>query len=410
MSVPDRKSEVLTGRGESAQETLGLCERPLSRHSVQEVAVEGRIEVRRQVEALQVGNMNVEQLALALAPLLRPPEPELPFFGELADEWFERIRTKRVAPGNEARLLRRLKPLYLENEKTLSVAMVMELLEKQLDYSPSTRNKLRGVGRQIVEWAQAGQKWLRPNPFGLVKREKQLKRKYELLTMKELYDVQLKLRGDRLREFRVALHMGFRPGELYALKVEDVDFPNNVVHVRNSWDRDETKTGVDRDVPIHPAVCIELMDACVAARGEFVFGHQLDGSMQAKDTKLTRILRTAMAKADVGVLGADYKCRRKGCGYVEYKSGAIDRRRKFWCPQCEFKLLAVPVLRPVRWYDLRHMCSNFHHDAGADNVCRALAMGHSIDTGTTDEIYTHPSLVKMHFELSRWKLPKPPKA
>ncbi len=410
MSVPDRRKSPRTGRGaEPSQETLSLGAGP-PEFEVTEVAVgAGRIEAQRQVEALQISGINVEQLALALAPLLKPVEPELPFFGELADAWYERIKTKRVAPGNEERLLRRLKSLYLENEKTLSVAMVIELLEQQTDYSPATKNKLRGVGRQIVEWAQAGQKWLRPNPFALVKREKQAKRKYELLTLKELYEVQLHLRADRLRMFRVALHLGLRPGELLALKVEDVDFANNVVHVRRSWDRDATKTGVDRDVPLHPAVNIELIDACVEARGELVFGHSLDGSMQARDTKLTRILRTAMVKANVGVLGADWKCRRKGCGHVEFIQGPVDKRRRFYCPKCEFRLLAVPIVRDVRWYDLRHMCSNFHHEHGADNVCRAIALGHSIDTGTTDEIYTHPSTVKMSFELSRWKLPKPPK-
>jgi len=250
---------------------------------------------------------------------------------------------------------------------------------------------------------------LRPNPFGLVKREKQAKRKYELLTLAELYQVQLHLRADRLCMFRVALHLGLRPGELLALKVEDVDFANNVVKVRRSWARDETKTGTERDIPLAPAVCIELMDACVEAKGELVFGHSFDGSMQSQTTKLTRILRTAMVKAGVAITGADFKCRRQGCGWAEFRAGAIDHRRNRDCPRCEFRLLPVVRVRDVRWYDLRHMCNTFHHDAGADSICRKLAMGHSLE-GTNEEIYTHPSLVKMAFELSRWKLAKPPKS
>jgi integrase len=368
---------------------------------------EGRLEFRQPTDKFQVGGINIDQLALALAERLKPAEVELPFFGELADAWLEHIRPNRVAPGNEERLVRRLVPLFLETEKTLTAAMVIELVAKQDDYGPATKNKLIATGRLIVEWAQASQKWNRPNPFEQVKREKEPPRKYEMLTLEELYQVQLQLRPDRLREFRVALHMGFRPGEQFALEVEKVDWQQKKVHVDASWDRDETKTGVARDVPIHPAIYNELLDACVAAKGKYVFGHAHDGSMQSRNTKLTRTLQTAMIKAGVGIVGVEYKCRRKGCEYVETRMGPHDKRVRPRCPECSFKLIAVPFTRDVRWYDLRHMCSTFHHHAGADNVCRALALGHSLE-GITDEKYTHPTLQKMAAELSKWKLAKPP--
>lgn len=403
MSDPDRRKSPLTGRGEPSSQSLRLDAEP-PEYDVGE----GCIEVRREVAALELGGINIDQLALALAERLKPVEVERPFFGELAEGWLEHIRGKRVAPGNEVRLLRRLKPLYLEDERTLTAQMVADLIDAQADYSASTKNKLRGAGRKIVEWAQASQRWDKPNPFALVKREKEGRRKYELLTLEELFKVQLHLRADRLREFRVALHLGLRPGELMGLRVEDIDFTNNIVRVRVSRDRDTTKTGTTRDIPLHPAVHVELLDACVEAKGELVFGHHLDGTLQSQNTKLTRILRTAMVKADVGVLGAVWKCRRQGCGHSETRLGPVDRRRRFYCPQCDFRLLAVPMVREVRWYDLRHMCSNFHHEAGADRVCRKIAMGHSLDD-ITDEVYTHPTMSTMAVQLSKWKLPKPPR-
>ncbi|MDP2270891.1 MAG: site-specific integrase [Archangium sp.] len=404
MSVPDRRTPPLTGRGETpSQERLSLDAEPPEYDVGQ-----GSIEVRREVAALELGGINIDQLALALAERLKPVEVERPFFGELAEGWLEHIRGRRVAPGNEERLLRRLKPLYLEDERTLTAQMVSDLIDAQADYSASTKNKLRGAGRKIVEWAQASQRWDKPNPFALVKREKEGRRKYELLTLQELYEVQLHLRADRLREFRVSLHLGLRPGELMGLRVEDIDFANNIVHVRVSRDRDTTKTGTTREIPLHPAVHVELLDACVESKGELVFGHHLDGTLQSQNTKLTRILRTAMVKANVGVLGADWKCRRKGCGFSEYRQGPVDKRRRFYCPKCEFRLLAVPLVREVRWYDLRHMCSNFHHEAGADRVCRKIAMGHSLDD-ITDEVYTHPTMATMAVQLSKWKLSKPPR-
>lgn len=410
MSDPTGRNPSRTGRGALPRDPPGVGEKP------PEFSVgEGKLEAPRKASAAyEVGGINIDQLALALAERLRPPEVAKPTFGELAKSWFEYIRTKRVEPENERRLMARLEPLFGLTEDTLTAAGVIELLDRQTlpgsekKLTAAMRNKIRGVGRMIVEWGQLSQTWNKPNPFALTKREKEPRRKYELLTLSELYKVQLHLRPDRLRLFRCALHLGMRPGELIGLRISDIDFPNNVIHIARSRERDETKTGEPRDIPLHPAVLTDLLDACVEAKGDFVFGHRLDGSIESHNTKLTRILRTAMVKADVGVLGADWKCRRSGCGHSELKLGPVDRRRRFYCPKCDFRLLAVPLVRDVRWYDLRHMCATFHHDAGADPVCTKLALGHSLE-GTTEEVYTHPTMTKMMVELTKWKLARPPR-
>lgn len=381
-------------------------------HSPESNVERGSVAVRREERAYEVGGskIDVAQLALMLAEHLKPPEVEKPFFGELADDWFQFIRTRRVAPDNEERHIRRLKDLFLETEASLTAAMVQEQIEKQKDYSPSSRNKLRGTGKLIIEYAQAKERWVKPNPFDQVKREKEERREYELLTLPELYKVQQYLRPDRLRLFRVALHMGLRPGELMGLKVEHVDFKKLVVHVERSRDRDETKTGVDRDVPIHPGCYTDLLDACVAAKGDLVFGNSYDGDMQSKDTKLCKILRTAMKKAKVGLLGFKLACRRPGCKHVEtVKVDELHGNKRPRCPKCDFKLWIEPLAKKVRWYDLRHMCATFHHAANANDVCVSLALGHSLsEETTTKKTYVHPTQATMQAELSKWKLPRAP--
>lgn len=402
MSDPSDTSSPRTGRGATPSRPERSDDRPL------ETGVTGSVAVAREVSKYEVGGINIDQLALALAERLKPKEAARPRFGELAAAWLEHIRPKRVVPENEERLVRRLEPLFGEDETTLTAASVAALLDAQADLSASTKNKLRGVGRMVVDRAAAAQRWLRPNPFALVKRQKEPRRKYEMLTLSELYKVQAHLTPERLRLFRCALHLGMRPGELMALRIEDIDFPANVIHVRRSWERNTTKTNTERDIPLHPAVMADLLDACVAAKGEHVFGAADDGQLERRTTKLTRILRTAMAAADVGVLGGDYKCRRKGCGHTETHLGPIDLRRHKYCPTCDFKLWVVPIVKEVRWYDLRHMCATFHHEAGADRVCISMALGHSLE-GTTEEVYTHPTMAKMAAELSKWKLSRPPK-
>ena len=318
----------------------------------------------------------------------------------MAAEWYEHISKSRVEPANEARLLRRLQPLDAETEATLTVARVTALIEAQHDLGASTRNKLRSVGKLAVRWAQANGRWKGLNPFELSQRARETQREYELLTLEELARVQRYLRPDRYRLFRCALHLGMRPGELLGLLRRDVDLGRSVINVRRSHGRDETKTGRTRKVPIHPGCRRDLESAMEEAIGEHVFGHRVTGELE-KHTKLTRCLRTAMKRARVGVVAWVLTCRRRGCGYSRQQP-TLEAAR---CPECDFRLWAEPEVRKVRWYDARHMCASLHHDAGADALCIALSLGHSVE-GVTGSVYTHPRQERLALELSRWSLPR----
>jgi integrase len=77
---------------------------------------------------------------------------------------------------------------------------------------------------------------------------------------------------------RVLVLLGLRIGEAQAIRVQDVDLLEGVLHVRNSWGRNgklgptKTKAGV-RDVPLSPGM-VELFVAVIpggAAPEHFVF-------------------------------------------------------------------------------------------------------------------------------------------
>lgn len=362
--------------------------------------------------AVQLSDSQLRQLALEFAAVMGqpavppqppqpPPPPELPFFGELCAAWYEKVAPTRVVPENERRQLELLRPLSLEDESTLTAARIeahLDQLGREKGLSPSTLNKIQATGRRVVEEAQRAKVWTGTNPFKLARRRKEPLRKYELLTLEECQRVQSKLTPDRRAQFRIALHLGLRPGELFALRREDIDFAQGIILVRRSHEREETKTGSLRVVPIVPAIAGDLLQALDAGVGELLFPAE-SGNLQRRDTKTTRILRTAMAAAGVGVLSVTYKCRR--CGRQEVGPAPAVKGNK--C-QCGFTHWPVPEVRPVRWYDLRHMAATFHHRAGADPICIALALGHTIK-GTTGRVYTHPDAAKMRAELSKWSLP-----
>lgn len=389
------RSDGLVGRDGPAAD---VAELPLG------MTVSNVVSVRREESArvaVELSEAQLAQLALQFAAAVAQPQAvERPLLGELAGVWMERIRPVRVKPQNEERLLQHLVPLFLEDESTLTASMVEDLLVVlRRTLSPSTCNKVLATGRRVVALAMADRRWTQPNPFALVRRRKEVPPAYQLLTLAELSRVQEHLTPSRRRMFRVALHLGLRSGELLALQKSDVDFEAGVVHIHRSHGRNVTKTGRDRDVPLHPAVAGDLMEAAQASTTELLFPAE-DGGRQRDDTKLTRVLRTAMASAGVGLLGVVYKCRR--CG--EVRDTEDKQVQRVDCPRCEATMWPVPRVRGTRWYDLRHLCATFHHEAKADPLCVALALGHSV-RDTTGRIYTHPTPERMRAELSRWKLP-----
>lgn len=342
------------------------------------------------------------QLRLDLAELMQlAPPKEYEFFGVFAERWLEHIATRRVEPKNERRLMRHLRALFLETEATLTVAMIDEHLGKLPPIANATLNKIRGVGRLAVKLAQAQQLWGGVNPFALVERKKEPKHRYTVLTLEELGKVQAKLRPDRRRQFRMALHLGMRPGEIAALRKSDVDFNAGTITVQRSHSRDTTKTGTERIIPILPAIAGDLLEAMAQAPGEVIFAGA-DGKQQRADTKLANVIRTAMRAANVGVLSVTWKCRRSGCGFRETCEGANLAPRD--CPECNYGLWPVKKVKRFRWYDLRHMCATLHDEHGADLLAISLLLGHSVK-GTTERHYVHRQVPKMRAELSRWHLP-----
>lgn len=369
---------------------------------------EGKIEVR--AVSPRAGVLNEEQFAqlkLQLAEMLTPKAPaELPYFGELVDEWLARIRRERVLPRNDEWLAGLLRPLFVETEESLTAAVARAHLEGlRVTYGAKTINKVRSAAKLTVELARESRRWSGPNPFGFVRREREPRRAYELLTLEEAGRVQRHLRRDRAVAFRVAIHLGLRPGELFALRVEDLDFVGGSIRVARSHEREETKTGEARVVPMLRAIAGDLLELARAAGKQGLLFPGTDGALMRRDTKLSRTLQVAMGEAGVGIVAVTYKCRRSGCGWSErLEASSVDKQRN--CPKCCFRLWPVTEVRPVRWYDLRHCAATLHREHGADPVAISHLLGHSRrGPSTTENVYTHLDLERLHRELGRWSLP-----
>ena len=139
-----------------------------------------------------------------------------------------------------------------------------------------------------------------------------------------------------------------RKGELLALQREDVDLSAHAILVRRSWERETTKGGHADAIPIADDLVPWLKAALAASESTLVFPGP-GGTMFRRDVDLEGILRRALGRAGI-VRCWRHVCRRRGCGHVEESQDQTSRR----CPQCQMKLWPKPVVRPIRFHDLRH--------------------------------------------------------
>jgi hypothetical protein len=118
--------------------------------------------------------------------------------------------------------------------------------------------------------------------------------------------------------------------------------------VRHSWERNTTKGGHIDAIPVPAALVPWLEEALGASRTSLVFPGP-NGGMFRRDVPLEAVLRRALGRAGI-VRHWRHICRRKGCKHVEESQGQALRR----CPRCQMKLWPKPVVRPIRFHDLRH--------------------------------------------------------
>lgn len=179
--------------------------------------------------------------------------------------------------------------------------------------------------------------------------------------------------------FAVALYTGLRKGELFALRVADVDLGRGVLFVQGSYDG-STKSGRPRAVPVPDELRPYLERELGRARSPYLFP-RADGGQHTPDTKLTDTTRRALRKAGL-VEGFDHICRRKTCRNVERRADDAPGP----CPRCGFKLHVRPVPLAFSFKDLRSTFATHVYEATGDIRATQRLLGHS-DPRLTDRAY-----------------------
>jgi integrase len=96
--------------------------------------------------------------------------------------------------------------------------------------------------------------------------------------------------------FATAIYTGLRKGELLGLRRTDLDFPNRLVLVSRSYDRETNKGAREEAVPMAPELIPFLRQAVQESHSDLVFPKP-DGSMMSEEVNLEDVLRRALARA-----------------------------------------------------------------------------------------------------------------
>lgn len=261
------------------------------------------------------------------------------------------------------------------------------LLAKEVgeELEPQTLNHLIGFISRAFNAARKMGRYSGQNPVKDVKRRKVFKRIPDYLRLEEVVPVISALDARWRPLFFTAVYTALRKGELLNLKKSSVDLKRRLLLVGDSWHRDVTKGGHEDVIPI-AAECVPWLEQAMdASPSELVFpAPGPNGKRMRKDKKLEDVLRRALGRAGI-VTGYNQVCRARGCGHTELSPDNALRR----CQKDGRSLWPKPLVRPIRFHDLRHTTPSLLVSLGVHIAVVQQIMRHS-DPKMTN-IYTHLS-------------------
>jgi integrase len=250
--------------------------------------------------------------------------------------------------------------------------------------SPRTVNGHRRILRCIYNTLVRKRLYRGANPVKETKPLDEPERAYQLLTEIELK----RLLPHVPQDWRDLVHLGFatglRRGELYALRKDRtvVDLERATLTPRASNERDMPKGKKVKSIPLTPDA-VELLRRAwdEAEPGGLLYPGPL-GAMRSQSAKTAEMIRSAMVRAGL-VEGWRHVCRW-GCDVDQLHPDEQQRK----CPVCTRFLWPKPIVREVRFHDLRHSTADYLLDRGVDMADVSQMMRHS-SLEITNKVYRH---------------------
>jgi len=273
--------------------------------------------------------------------------------------------------------------------------------------APASINKVRAQLHTIIHRASQEDPpiWVGPNPVELVESRRVPRRVYPVLTPEEVDPVLAHASKNWRGEIATAVFVALRKGEVLGLRRQDVDLRRRLIHVRRSFDNPTTKTDEEATIPLPSPLLPYLKDAMDRAKGELLFP-DAKGRMRTKEADPHKVLRRALGRAGIAE-GYEHVCRRCKAGKKAPCTWRHADRAPRKCPACGFALWPVPIVRPIRFHDLRHTTATILLAKGVEMHLVQRVLRHA-QVSTTVNLYGHMRVEHVRAALEKISPSEPP--
>lgn len=336
------------------------------------------------------------KLGLEVAPTSR--------FGTLAEAWEQWLRTwcPDASRDREWRRFRaNVQDSWIGKEKLTELSgetLERWFAEKAKTQAPRTVNGHRTIIRCVFNSLIRHRLFRGINPVKETRAMDVPDFSYQLLSEAEFARVAPHLPADWREMATIAFTTGLRRGEIFALRRDRnvVDLEKRTLTPRASNSRPMPKGKVAKSIPLFDESLVVLKRAWDrTAPGGLLFPSR-SGGLRSEHLRAGEVLRNAMARAGI-IEGWDHRCRTSGCG-GELLAQPDEQQRK--CPKCDRILWPHPIVRQVRFHDLRHSCAVYLLDRGVDLYTVSQLMRHSTIV-ITQKIYAHRTVETLRSALDR---------
>ncbi len=311
--------------------------------------------------------------------------------GELCEWWLKHKCPAASLSREKSRLRKHVigDPIGQLLVQRLTTARIDERLRDMevAGLSPNTVNHLRRRLSTVFRRAGKAGVWTGPNPVVDVEVRREHERAYVTLKLNEIALFLVNVPEQWRALFAMALFLGLRKGELFALRKSDIDFDARTVTIHSSHERATTKGGHVDTLPIPDQLVPFLKYAVEKSGSEFVFPSE-DGKRHPSSTNLAVLTRRILGRAGI-VDGYDHVCRRcKAKGredHTERFPDDVERR----CKRCKMRLWPKAIPRPMRFHDTRHTFGTLLAQGGFDGVRLQRAMRHRDFKMTARYVHTN---------------------
>jgi integrase len=250
--------------------------------------------------------------------------------------------------------------------------------------SPSTINGHRRIIRGIFNCLVRKRLFRGLNPVKETKPLEEPEFAHELLTEAEFNRVVPHLPDDWRPICQIAFMTGLRRGEIFALRKDKsvIDLDRATLTPRASNSRAMTKGKRIKSIPLTPGALAVISAAWdKVGYGDLLFP-AMGGGIRGEHLRAADIVRNAMVRAGL-TEGWLHVCRR--CQDEGERHGDEQQRK---CSRCDDIMWPKPIVRQVRFHDLRHSAANHLLDHGVDLSDVQQMLRHST-IAITERYYRH---------------------